>query len=78
MTQIRVGIASAFILLSIQPLKSNNLIKFLALICIGTLFHYSTLFILPVLFLNKNYISRIFYYLIPISFIIHFSPIYSD
>ena len=72
MTQIRVGIASAFILLSIQPLKRNNLFKFLGLICIGTLFHYSTLFILPVLFLNKNSISRVFYYLIPISFIIHF------
>lgn len=75
MTQIRVGIASAFILLSIQPLKKNNLIKFLGLICIGTLFHYSTLFILPVLFLNKNYISKVFYFLIPISFIIHFSPL---
>ncbi len=75
MTQIRVGVASAFILLSIKPLKQSNIFKFLALICIGTLFHYSTLFILPLLFLNKNSISKVFYYLIPLAYIIHFSPL---
>ncbi len=75
MTQIRVGIASAFILLSIKPLKKNNLLKFLVYIFIGTIFHYSTLFILPVIFLNKNYLSKVFYFLIPLGFIIHFSPL---
>jgi hypothetical protein len=73
MTQIRVGIASAFILFSIQPLKKNQLLHFFALITLGTLFHYSTLLILPVLFLNKNSISKGFYVLIPFGFLIHFS-----
>jgi hypothetical protein len=75
MTQIRVGIASAFILFSIQPLKKNQLLHFFALITLGTLFHYSTLLILPVLFLNKNSISKGFYVLIPFGFLIHFSSI---
>ncbi|WP_226064002.1 EpsG family protein [Kaistella polysaccharea] len=54
MTQIRAGVASAFLLLSIKPNMERDLKKFLLFAILGFLFHYSALLILPLWFLPKK------------------------
>lgn len=54
MTQIRTGVASAFLLLSIKPNMERNLKKFLLFAILGFLFHYSAILILPLWFLSKK------------------------
>lgn len=54
LTQIRSGVASGFLLLCIPEIYNRNLIKFLILVFISTLFHYSSVIILPLYFLKKD------------------------
>lgn len=61
MTQIRVGIACGFLLLSLQFVKNRNIIKFLSCILLGTFFHYTAVLFVPVYFLNTERISKYFY-----------------
>jgi hypothetical protein len=73
MTQIRVGIASAFILLSMKPLLERNLKLFLLLITISFLFHYSAILALPLYFLNGNKLNITFFaLLIPAVYLLYF------
>lgn len=58
MTQIRQGIASGILLLSIPEIEKKNIIKFSLLLCFGTLFHYSTLIFFPFFFLNTRTLSK--------------------
>ena len=73
MIQIRTGIASALILLSIIPLYEKSLPKFITLITLATFFHYSSFIFLALVFLRKNSFNRVFYlFLIPFSYLLYF------
>lgn len=76
LTQIRVGVASALLLLCIKPLYDRNLKKFLLFVLLATLFHLSAIIILFFWFLNPFKINRIFYStLIPIAYCACFANI---
>jgi hypothetical protein len=51
--QIRVGVASGFLLLCIKPIYDRNLKRFLVLVLLAVFFHVSSLIILPLWFLGK-------------------------
>lgn len=73
MTQMRVGIAAGCLLLSIKSIKDRNWKYFLTLSCIGFLFHYSALIILPLWFLSNKSCSKWMLFLIPIAYIVYFT-----
>ena len=69
--QIRAGVASGFLLLSIKPLYERDRKKFLIFATCATLFHYSGIIVYALWFLkNNNY--KIWWTFIPISFFIYF------
>jgi EpsG family len=77
MTQIRVGVASALILLSLKPLLERNFKAFILIILLAFLFHYSSLIALPLYFLNGNKINIfIFAIIIPLSYLFYFLNIH--
>ena len=53
MVQMRAGVATGFILMSIRPLYERRSLRFLGMIICATLFHYSALVFLPVWFLSR-------------------------
>jgi hypothetical protein len=61
MTQIRVGIASSILLLSIPSIYERKYFNFLLLLILGTLFHYSFLIFGFFYFLSPNKINPTFY-----------------
>jgi len=65
-TQIRVGVASAFLLLSVQNIAQKNLKSFLLKACAAFLFHYQSLVMLPLYFLKANRVNKVFYSVLPI------------
>jgi len=69
-TQIRAGVSSAFVLMSITALPDRNKFRFFIFAFLAVLFHYSALIILPLIFLNGNRIQIIYFFLIPLGFII--------
>lgn len=70
MTQIRVGIAAAILLLCIKPIYDRNLKKFIVLVAISISFHYTSLMFLPLWFLKPKKINKYFYLFIPIAYIL--------
>jgi len=71
MTQIRAGVAVAFLLLSIKPLYERNLSLFLLFASMASLFHYSAIIIFPLWFLNpKNINSSLYMSFIFITFVL--------
>lgn len=73
MIQIRAGVATAFILLSIVQLYDRSIRNFVVLICCATLFHYSSIIFLSLWFLNTNRYNKILYIgLVPIAYLVHF------
>lgn len=72
MTQIRVGIACAFVLLSVRPIYEKNLKLFLLYATIGFCFHYSALLILPLWFLGHELRKKWLLVCIPIGYFIYF------
>jgi hypothetical protein len=77
MTQIRVGVASALILLSIKPLLEKKLIPFLIIIAIAFTFHYSAILALPLYFLDGRKINvTLFVLIIPVSYLFYFLNIH--
>lgn len=72
MTQIRAGVATGFILLGIPSIYEKNFKSFLLFIGAAFLFHYSAIIIIPFYFLNKDRISRLFYFIIPFAFLLYF------
>jgi hypothetical protein len=74
MIQIRAGVATGFVLLAIEPLYERKGFRFFILICLATLFHYSSLIFLFLWFLKPESFNRIYYLLlIPVAYIIHFT-----
>lgn len=61
MTQIRVGVAAAILLLSIPYIQEKKPLKFFPLILIGILFHYSLIVFIFFYFLNPKRINRNIY-----------------
>lgn len=57
MTQIRIGVATGFLLLSIPSIKNRKLVKFLSFVFLATLFHYSSLIFLPLYLVNPTKIN---------------------
>jgi hypothetical protein len=72
MTQIRVGLATGFILLSIPYIYEKDFKRFLLYVLLGFFFHYSVIIVLPFYFLSHNKISKWFYILIPLAYILYF------
>ena len=75
MIQIRVGVASAFLLLCVKPIYDRNLKKFLFFFFLAVFFHVSSLIILPLWFLGKfkGKLNIIFLILmVPVSYCIYF------
>lgn len=74
LTQIRVGIASGFLLLCIKPIYERNWKLFLLFSTIAILSHYSAILILPLWFINANKPRKIYLLIfIPISYVIYFA-----
>jgi hypothetical protein len=61
MTQIRVGVAAGFLLLSIPYIKEKRSLPFFIIIFIGILFHYSLIAFLPFYFINPDRINKKLY-----------------
>ena len=61
MTQIRVGFASALFLISLIYLLKGNHTKFILLILLATLFHYTSILYLLILLFNKNSLNKYLY-----------------
>lgn len=73
MTQIRVGVASGLLLLSIKPLFERNWKKFLIICIFASMFHYTAVVIAPLYFLNPKKITKLFWIaIIPFAYLIHF------
>lgn len=76
LTQIRVAVASGFFLISIYYLSLDNRWYAFALMLIAIFFHYSSLSLLPLLFLSNNKMDTkqkcIWGTLIPLGYIIYF------
>ena len=76
MTQIRVGIASSILLMSIPLIYKRKIFGFLGIIVLGTLFHYSFLIFIFFYFLDPHKINPLFYIgIIVMSFLIYLSGI---
>jgi hypothetical protein len=74
MTQIRVGVAAGFMLISIIFLEKRNLSFFLLSSLFAFLFHYSAIIIFPLWFIYK--INKpILFLLIPVSYFVYFIDI---
>lgn len=69
LNQIRAGVASALLLLSIPILSERKYWSFLIIVITASLFHFSALIFLLFIWINNKYITakeRIFWFLIPI------------
>jgi hypothetical protein len=88
MIQIRSGIATGFILISIIPLHRRNFLSFVSLILAASFFHYSSIFFFFLWFIDSEKFSVKFYFGLillsyfmsftgfdPITIIINFLPI---
>ncbi|HSN61072.1 MAG TPA: EpsG family protein [Ferruginibacter sp.] len=64
MTQIRIGFASALFLVSLIFYFKNNYGTYIAIILFASLFHYSAIFYLLLLFFDKTSFNRTFYLVI--------------
>ena len=56
--QIRSGVAAAFLMWSMIPMMEGRRLQTIALFLIATLFHYSSLAFLPILFVGKMEINK--------------------
>lgn len=73
MIQIRAGVASGFILLSIVSIYKRSSKEFLFLIGLATFFHYSSFIFLILWFLRTKKFNTVFYFsLIPTAYFIYF------
>jgi hypothetical protein len=65
MTQIRVGVATAIFLIAIPDIANKNLRGFLLKTALATMFHYSSIIMVPLYFLTPKKHNKIFYMLLP-------------
>ena len=73
MTQIRAGVAAGFFLLSIIPMVERKLPQFLIYASLAFFFHYSSIILFPLYFLNSQKINKSLYgLLIPVGYLLYF------
>ncbi len=72
MTQIRAGVASAFLLLTIKPIADRNFRKFIIFASLGFLFHYSAIIIIPLWFISRKINVKLLFISIFIGYIAYF------
>lgn len=72
MTQIRAGIASAFLLLCIKPIYENDLKRFLLFAFLAFSFHYSAIVFFPLWFLGHNPQKKWLSISIPLGYVAYF------
>lgn len=76
LTQIRAGVASGLMLLSLIPLEARNKKQFFLVIFVAIMFHYTALVLLPFWFLKGDKINKkVWYLVIPISYLLLFFSI---
>lgn len=75
LTQIRVGVATGFLLLSIPFIPNKSFKRFFFCVFFASFFHYSALVFLPFYFLKNERIPIFYYLIIPISYIVYFLKI---
>lgn len=77
MTQIRAGVATGLLLLSIPSIRDKRFLNFLIYVGIAALFHYTALIFIPFYFLNSEKINVPLYFFILFGsltfFLLHFS-----
>lgn len=75
--QIRCGVATAFLLWAMIPLQKKHYLKAAALLAVATLFHYSSLAFIPILFLGNFRINTYWKYFlgaaIPFCLLLYFA-----
>lgn len=64
MTQIRVGVATGILLLTIDDIYQKKFGKFVFKIFAASLFHFSSLAFLPIFFVDPKKINRLVYFII--------------
>lgn len=75
-TQIRAGIASGFMLLSIIPLQNRKKYHFFAVVLLAVLFHFTALILIPLWFLKSDRINKkVWFLIIPVSYFLLFLSI---
>ncbi len=75
MTQIRAGVASAFLLMSIPSIYERNLKKFLLFAGAAAIFHFSALVLLPFYYLKRDKIHSWYFFLIPCGYLLYFAHV---
>lgn len=65
MGQIRVGVATAIFLIAIPDIVNKNARGFFLKTALATMFHYSSIIMVPLYFLNPKRYNQIFYILLP-------------
>jgi hypothetical protein len=74
MTEVRVGVGSAILLLSIKDIYNRNLLSFTLKLIIGTLFHYSFMIFAVFYLVNPTKLKPAFFYIIVgLSYLLYFS-----
>jgi hypothetical protein len=74
MTQIRAGVASGLLLLSIKPIKEKKIWTFLGIFLIACTVHFSCIIMLPLYFLSSDKINVYVYaLLLPFAYVVYFS-----
>lgn len=63
LTQIRAGVASGFILLSIYQKNNKKILYSILFMACAIFFHYSSFVVIPILFLNPKKFNKLFYFL---------------
>lgn len=66
MTQIRIGVASGLLLLSLKDIRDKNFFQYLMKTIFATLFHYSAVIMLPLYFLSAKKLNRKIYFFLPV------------
>lgn len=76
LTQIRAGVASGLMLLSLIPLEARKKYQFFAVVLLAILFHYTALILIPFWFLKSDRINKkVWYLIIPVSYVLLFLSI---
>jgi len=73
LTQIRTGVASGLLLISILPIYNRRFIQFFILSILAVLFHYSALIVFPLYFLKPDRLDkRIYFSILMFSYLFYF------
>jgi hypothetical protein len=75
MNQVRAGVAIGLVLYSLYFIVERKLLKFLLIIGVATLFHYSAIVLIPIYFLSTVKMNRTYFVLIPVTYILYLGGI---